>query len=148
MTLSFIPKLFFFLTCLAFNHAKWEVQIEGKDGWAAKLPCWRLNVFFRKLLGGKPLTGYHLWMLILFQTMFHGVYIFLPFTLESELMLQGLFMWYFIFEDIMWFIVNPHYRLKHFLQKDIEWHKRWVGPLPLSYWVMGSIGLILIWVGH
>jgi hypothetical protein len=137
-------KELLFLSLLAFVHAKWEVQIEGKDGWAAKLPCWRFNVFWRKLLGGKDLTGYHTWMLILFQVFFHGIYLYVPFSLKQELDLQGLFMIYFILEDVMWFIVNPHYTCKKFLSKDIEWHKRWIWFLPLSYWVMGIIGLMLI----
>ena len=61
-------KLVLFLMWLALVHASWEIQIEGKDGWARELPCWRLNVFFRKLLGGKALTGYHTWMMLLFLT--------------------------------------------------------------------------------
>jgi hypothetical protein len=141
-------KEIIFLTIMSIVHAKWEVQIEGKDGWAAKLPCWRLNVFFRKLLGGKDLTGYHMWMLILFQVMFHGIYMFQNWSWKSEAITQGLFMWYFIVEDVAWFIVNPHYTVKKFKKKDIEWHKRWWGPLPLSYWVMGTIGGLLIWFGY
>jgi hypothetical protein len=141
-------KTFLFLLLMAFVHAKWEVQIEGKDGWAAKLPCWRLNVFFRKLLGEKPLTGYHLWMMILFQTIFHGIYMFRVWSVGSEISLQGFFMLYFIMEDILWFIVNPHYTWKKFIKRDISWHKRWCGPVPSSYMVMGILGILLIILGR
>lgn len=78
-------KLILFLIWLAFVHAKWEVQIEGKAGWARELPCWRLNVFFRKLLGGKALTGYHTWMMLLFFSFFHGIFIFLKWTCRGLL---------------------------------------------------------------
>lgn len=140
-------KLIIFLLLLAYVHAKWEVQIEGKDGWAAKLPCWRLNVFLRKLLGDKCVTGYHFWMMVLFQMIFHTAFIFINWTIPYELILQGLFMEYFIAEDVLWFIVNPHYTIMKFRKHQIEWHKRWVGPLPLSYWVMGALGILLILLG-
>jgi len=42
---------------LAIIFALLEVQVEGKDGWCRNLPTFRINVFFRKILGGKPLTG-------------------------------------------------------------------------------------------
>ncbi len=138
----------FFLIITAFVHALWEVQIEGKDGWAAKLPTFRINVFFRKLLGGKELTGYHLYMLILFQLAFHAPCFFQHWSFGQELQLQAIFIWYFILEDVAWFIVNPHYTIKKFKKHQIEWHKRWIGPLPLSYWVSLLIGLLLFWLGR
>jgi len=141
-----VIKIIIFLIVLAFIHAKWEVQIEGKDGWAAKLPCWRLNVFFRKLLGEKPITGYHTWMIILFQMMFHSTFIFIDWSISRELLLQGVFLWYTIIEDVIWFIVNPHYTIKKFKKHQIEWHKRWLYGLPLSYWLFGIIGSCLIWL--
>ena len=43
---------------LAFILAFWEIQIEGKDGWAAKAPCWRIEKgWLVKLTGGRPITG-------------------------------------------------------------------------------------------
>ena len=144
---SMMVKLILFLIFLAFVHAKWEVQIEGKDGWARELPCWRFNVFFRKLLGGKALTGYHTWMMLLFLTFFHGIFIFLKWDVAIECLTIGFFLWYFVFEDFLWFILNKHYRLKRFLRKDIPWHKRWIGPLPLTYWIGASAGSVLIYIG-
>ena len=32
-----------FMVCLAFILALWEIQIEGKDGWVAKVPTWRIE---------------------------------------------------------------------------------------------------------
>ena len=140
-------KLVLFLIWLAFVHAKWEIQIEGKDGWARELPCWRLNVFFRKLLGGKALTGYHTWMMLLVLSIFHGIFIFLKWNIAIELLTIGFFLWYFVIEDFLWFIFNRHYRLRRFLKKEIPWHKRWIGPLPLTYWIATLVGSALIYLG-
>ncbi len=136
-----------YMIIAAFIHALWEVQIEGCKGWAKCLPTFKINVFFRKLLGGKPLTGYHLLMLILFQMIFHIPALFINWSFALETVTQGLFIWYFIIEDVAWFIVNPHFTLKRFKKHQIEWHKRWICGLPLSYWVSGTIGAILLLCG-
>ncbi|KAB2642333.1 MAG: hypothetical protein DVB26_02890, partial [Verrucomicrobia bacterium] len=50
---------------LSYLFAMVEIQIEGSGGWASNLPTWRiekhwlLDMFF----GGRPLTGYHAWVL-------------------------------------------------------------------------------------
>ena len=47
------------IVVLAYVFAKVEVHIEGTNGWASKLPTWRierhwlLDLFF----GGRPMTG-------------------------------------------------------------------------------------------
>ena len=49
---------------ISYFFAKVEIHIEGRHGWAAQLPTWRiekhwlLDVFW----GGRPLTGYHAWV--------------------------------------------------------------------------------------
>lgn len=136
-----------YLLIIASIHALWEIEIEGKCGWARKLPTFRINVFFRKLLGGKPLTGYHLYMLLIFQFLFHGIYLFIPFTWATECNLQATMSIYWILEDILWFIFNPHYTFRRFRRKQIEWHKRWLGPLPLSYWTGLLISTVLFLIG-
>jgi hypothetical protein len=61
-----------FMVFLAFILALWEVQIEGKDGWAARLPTWRLeNAWVLKVTGGRPLTGYHVFMIVFMISMVH-----------------------------------------------------------------------------
>ncbi len=45
---------------LALLLTLWEIQIEGKDDWAAKAPGWRLEKRWGvKFTVGRPLTGYH-----------------------------------------------------------------------------------------
>jgi hypothetical protein len=68
-------KYYIFTLILAIITALWEIQVEGRWGWAKLLPTFRINVFFRKLLGGKALTGYHIFLLLLFVTVFHELFI-------------------------------------------------------------------------
>src|SRR4051794_25281248 len=71
--------LLLFLFALLFALA--EIEIEGADGWAEKLPTWyRVRPWYARglalLLSGKPLTGYHLTMLPLSVVSFHLGYLF------------------------------------------------------------------------
>jgi hypothetical protein len=84
-----------------------------------------------------------MWIII-----FHGVYLFQSFSIKTELLIFGLLNWYFIIEDFLFFIVNPHYGLKKFKKGYISWHKRWYifNLIPISYvWgvIIGSLLLIL-----
>jgi hypothetical protein len=140
-------KQYIFTLILAFITALWEIQVEGKEGWAKQLPTFRINVFFRKLLGGKPLTGYHIFLLLLFVIVFHGLFINELGNWEIESTIFGLICWFFVIEDIMWFIFNPHYTLKKFKNKQVEWHSRWWLGLPITYWWGGIIGTLLLIFG-
>lgn len=128
----------FYTILLAVLYALLEIQVEGKNGWCRNLPTFRINVFFKKVLGGKPLTGYHIYMLSVFLVVFHAI-MHGEMSLKNEFNTIGLLSLFFVLEDIFWFIFNPHYTLKRFIEKDIRWHKRWMCGLPLTYWV----GLIL-----
>jgi hypothetical protein len=61
-----IPGLLLWTVLLAFILAKVEINIEGKHGWAEKLPTWRKkNRFTKIILGETPVTGYHFWMFLM-----------------------------------------------------------------------------------
>jgi hypothetical protein len=140
-------KLILFLIACANVHALWEIQIESGQGWAKSLPCWRYNIFITKLLFGKEITGYHFWMMAMYQMAFHIPYLFINWSWKAEAITQGLFIYYFILEDILWFCWNPKYTIKKFHKHQIEWHKRWVFGLPLSYWMSAIIGGFLLLIG-
>jgi hypothetical protein len=141
-------KQYIFTLVLAIITALWEIQVEGKEGWAKQLPTFRINVFFRKLLGGKPLTGYHIFLLLIFIIVFHGLFINELGTWKVESTIFGLIFLFFVIEDVMWFTFNPHYTLKRFRKKQIEWHSRWFLGLPISYWYGTIIGTILLILGR
>jgi hypothetical protein len=141
-------KIILFILFLAALLAKLELQIEGKKaGWALRLPCWKTeNKCTNWLLGNKPLTGYHVWLLTTFFFIFHSPYLFISFDIKKELTLLGLFCWFWIAEDWFWFLENNFYGLRNFRPGRIFWHKRWVWFLPVSYiWgiIIGTILLIL-----
>ena len=82
-------KIIIWMLILAYFHAKQETEIEGKAGWARHLPTFRINIFLTKLLLGKEITGYHIYMLLMFLVMFHLPYLFIPFTIKTELTIIG-----------------------------------------------------------
>lgn len=142
-----IFKIFIWMIVLAFFHSLQEIQIEGKAGWARHLPTFRISTFITKLLIGKEITGYHLFMLLMWIIIFHGIYLFQSFNLKTELIILGLLNWYFIIEDFLFFIINPHYGIKKFKKSNISWHKRFFCFLPISYWWGMIIGTMLLVLG-
>jgi len=133
-----------FLILLAAIHAKMELMSEGKMGWGVKFPCWRLNNALIRLLIGKELTGYHFYMCIMFLLLFHSPYLFIAYTLKRELTIMGLYFWYWVFEDFFWFVESKNYGIRNFKPGRIYWHKRWIGKIPVSYWVGMIIGTLLL----
>jgi len=130
---------------LAMLHGKWETEVEGSAAWAAKLPCWTFsNKITDIIMGNKPITGYHCWMVIVFLFIFHSPFLFIGWNLSNEFLTLGLFSWYWIFEDISWFIENRFYGLHNLKKGRTYWHKRWFVGLPLSYWLLGGIGSVFL----
>jgi len=142
-----ILKIFIWMFILALFHSLQETQIEGKAGWARHLPTFRISTFITKLLLNKEITGYHIFMLIMWIIIFHGIYLFLPFSLKTEFTIFGLLSWYFVIEDFLFFLVNPHYGIKKFRPGLIPWHNRWVfNFIPITYAWGIIIGIFLLLV--
>lgn len=128
-------NIIIYLMILAMLLAKLELMIEGSRwGWASKLPCWRKTNKFIEFVLGKDLTGYHVWLLLMFLFIFHGGFLFIKWTSAKECTLLGLFCIFWILEDWFWFLLNDYYGLKNFKKGRIFWHRRWFLGLPHSYW--------------
>jgi len=114
--------IFVFILSLIF--ALLEIEIEGKNGWAKKLPTWYRKSGFSRLFYSmtykKPLTGYHLFMLLFMFLVFHlGFFFGLPWNFYNEvIILSSLFM-FIITEDFLWFQFNSYYGIKNFEAKKI-----------------------------
>lgn len=140
-------SIFFFT--LAFSWAKLEIAVEGKHGYAEKLPCkrWQLKGALKKIAGGRPeLTEYHVWMVIFLFLVFHLSHWFSNWNhWRLELLILGLFLIFFVLEDFFWFVLNPDYGLKKFNKEEIPWHVEWAGPIPRFYlwFVLIGTGLII-----
>ena len=134
---------------LAFLLALWEIQIEGKDGWAAKLPAWRIEKGWPvKLAGGRPITGYHLFMTLFLIVIVHLPLFFVPWSWQLESLLLGFYVGTVFIEDFLWFALNPHYGIRNFRKGRIWWHKTWWGPVPALYWFLLIIVILLIYFGR
>lgn len=142
-----------FVIMVATLFALIEIQIEGADGWAEKLPTWRVkNKLTQFFLGGRPLTGYHLFFFSFILSVAHLPYGlgFLAPTWAAELRIAAFIIFFFIVEDFLWFVLNPAFGLSKFKASQIWWHTHsWWWIMPRDYWIFGPIALglyILSWV--
>lgn len=137
-----IKYCYLFLIVLAL--AALEVQIEGKHGWMKKIPTWRVrSKIFGFFMGGKELTGYLFYLLIVLLMFFH-----LPFfggaswSLAAEIEIISLFLLFSVFWDLLWFVLNPYYGIKRLKPSYVYWHKQWLFGMPSDY----SRGIVLSFV--
>ena len=138
-----------FMVFLAFILALWEIQIEGKDGWAANAPGWRIEKGWAvKLTGGRPITGYHVYMTLFLIAMIHLPLFFISWSGRLESLLIGFYLGMVLLEDFLWFVLNPYYGIKSFRKGKIWWHKNWWGPVPSFYWILLIIITLLIYFGR
>ena len=139
-----------FVALLGFFFAHVEIQIEGKAGWAANLPVtfriekhWLLDIFW----GGRPMTGYHAWVFPFVLLFCHlPVVVFAQWSWRLEARLLSCCTLFWIFEDALWFTLNPAYGwVSLHLGTQVWWHKHWFLGLPTDYWTFSAVGLALLW---
>lgn len=138
----------------AFIFAKLEIQIEGKHGWAEKLPTWKVYKSWFKFVpgGNKPLTGYHFYLWLLIFTYPHIVFMFTGWSIGKELLLLSFIILVLRLEDFFWGMFNPEYGLTKILSRDFRkngawWVNQWWGPLPSQYWISIIIWVTLFYLG-
>ena len=138
-----------FMVFMAFVLALWEIQIEGRDGWAGKLPGWRIEKgWLMKLTQGRPLTGYHVYMTVFLIAIIHLPLFFVPWSWRLESLILGFYVGMVFIEDFLWFVLNPYFGIKNFRKGRIWWHKDWRGPVPALYWILLVITVVLIYFGR
>ena len=135
--------LYFF--AIAFVLAQLEIQIEGPHGWAARLPTWRWETPGVLRWAGKPITGYHVFLMTFILLFIHLPMVYLEFSLQRESELMSLFFLLAVFWDFLWFICNPHFGLGRFRPEQVWWFKSWLLGLPSTYFVgiVLSLGIYL-----
>jgi hypothetical protein len=135
------------LLLTAFIMAKLEVHIEGAAGWAQNLPTWRLdNALVRAIMGGRHLTGYHLYFHLLVLLLLHAPFMLgaVSFSLGRELRVIAFLILLWLLEDFFWFVINPAFGWRAFRRKHITWHhESWWGFMPREYWIAAPLGLWL-----
>jgi hypothetical protein len=144
-----IIGLLVFMVLIAWILALWEIQIEGKDGWAAKAPCWRIEKGrLMKLTGGRPVTGYHFYMTLFMIAIVHFPLYFVSWSWQVESLIIGFYIGMVVIEDFLWFVLNPYYGIGKFRKGEIWWHKDWLGPVPAMYWILVPLAAVLIFLGR
>ncbi|MCK4592077.1 hypothetical protein KAT63_01390 [Candidatus Parcubacteria bacterium] len=155
------------LWLVAISLAYKEAQMEGRNPWAAVLPCWRKTVSWFP----KELTGYHVGLVsyTLALTVFTAtvcMFILKTYGIEIPTELFGVLAVFLFsllvllstFEDFLWHIVNPYqneYGLHTFTEKKYPAFKGifiWIMPIDylftvalsfiLAYWV----SLVIEWI--
>ena len=106
-----------FIFFKALLYALIEIEIEGKNGWARKLPTPNLGKTKNSL------TLYHLYMGIFIFFMFTLVFIGNPnkLTFKNASFLFSVLLVWFLIEDFMWFTMNPYFTNKKV--SKVSWHE-------------------------
>jgi|GEM_PF-289766 len=136
-TPSYFLVLEIFILILSVVTALLEIQIEGPNGWAAKLPTWRYNSsWVRIFYNGKELTGYHLYLNLHLLLLLHLPLLISGWSWFLECTLISLYFAYMVFWDFLWFALNPAYGMQCFKKGNVWWFDKWIGPFPMDYYIM------------
>lgn len=152
--MAIITALFWFSLCVIM--AGLEIESEGKHGWAEKMPTWyrktgRTARVFGRLMGGKPLTGYHSYMFFLPLAFVHIPFVTgLPWSLADECRVLSMYFIVSVLWDFIWFVLNPHYGMRNFTKEKVWWHAKspWIfGLFPADYLYGMVIATVLAYLG-
>ncbi len=137
------------LVFVVFVSALWallEIQIEGPHGWARNLPTWRLNKkpWMDFFYGGAEVTGYHVYAFGGILLLFHLPFVWnASWSWRGEAHCLGAFSLFWVMEDYLWFVLNPHFGHRALTPERAPWHRCWIGKLPVNYYISGITGLAL-----
>jgi hypothetical protein len=130
----------------AFGLGCIEIEIEGGRGWAERLPTWyrkrgRVGRLYGLVMGGRPLTGYHVFAFATALVIVHLPFGFgLEWSLGAELSQLALFFALAVTWDYIWFAMNPAYTVRRFRRENVWWFQGpWIWRFPLDYYL--AIGL-------
>ncbi len=144
----FYQTIYIFL--LAIILAFIEIQIEGPEGWVANLPVWRPKAgsrterLARWLKIKKPLTGYHLGLLLFLFVLIHLPFVFgAVWSWSAEFKILAFYAFWLFIEDFLWFVLNPHFGLTKFKSEHIWWHDQWLIGAPVDYYTALIVSFLL-----
>ncbi|MFA5031245.1 MAG: hypothetical protein WC495_06710 [Patescibacteria group bacterium] len=144
MDISFIAFVIFIFFSSTV-HALLEIQIEGQNGWAGKLPT-RIfkNWWTRHFTEVGHITGFHIFTVLFVLVFAHFPVLFVEqWTMYHEAFVLSFVFLHFVLEDFLWFVYNPAFGIKKFSRAHIWWHTHWFLGLPASYWAGVICGIAL-----
>lgn len=136
--MTLVLGAYFFLIALVLAHL--EIQIEGPHGWAEKLPTWRWDGPGIRRWFGKPVTGYHLYLVTCILLFLH-VPQFYGGSWEREADLLAMFFLLTVTWDFLWFACNRHFGVARFRKGQVWWFPAWVLGVPREYFVGLALSL-------
>jgi len=102
--LILIFSIIYSVSFLGFKIGGSNVAIEEVEkGW-----------FVKYINGGRPFTGYHLWLNAFVLVVLHFPLVFMGFNWRLECLLIGFLFASWQTEDFLWFVFNPAYGIKNF----------------------------------
>jgi hypothetical protein len=132
--------LILFAIIVSAIFALLEIQIEGENGWASKLPTWRLKNPLKKFVNWPYLTGYHFYLHLLFIFILQLPFLLgFPFNLKNEILVIEILLLIMFTEDFLWFAFNPKWGVKRFFTEEVPWHSKKILFLPRNYWISFAI---------
>lgn len=134
----------------AFGLAGIEIEIEGGRGWAERLPTWylkrgRIGRVYGLFMGGRPLTGYHVFAFTIPLVILHLPFGFgLDWSASAELGQLAIFFALAVVWDYLWFVNNPAYTVKRFRRGNVWWFEvPWIWRFPLDYYTGIALSIAL-----
>jgi len=127
----------FFVLIFATLWAWMEVEIEGKYGWAQKLPTscafWGWTWYHVSMNFIVLIVLYRSLRCVQFEQGWTSLVCFALYTVA-----------WFVVEDVLWFTFNPSYGIKRYTVADIPWHasKPWFAGTFVYNWVVLSVWIL------
>ncbi len=136
----------------SFALAGIEIEIEGGWGWAERMPTWykqrgSFMKLFRVAMGGRPLTGYHVYAFTVPLLLLHLPFVYgVDWTLSRELATIGTYFALAVVWDYLWFVLNPAYTVARFTRGRVWWFSGiWIWRFPIDYYI--SMGISVAFAG-
>ncbi len=136
-----------YLFVLGWLLAQLEIQVEGAYGWAERLPTWRFeSPWFLKITNGKPLTGYHFYLISFLFFLFHFPLLFVPFSPAVEAKIIASYWLMGDTWDFQWFVWNPAWGIRRFLTEKIAWFPIKLLGFPIEYYLGVCLSFLTLWI--
>lgn len=136
-----VLSVYLFLLCVFL--AELEIQIEGPAGWASDLPTWRItDPAVTWIFAGRPVTGYHVFLVLSLLTAFHFPLLFVQPTLERESRILWSLVVVAVVWDFLWFALNPDYGMTRYGARHVWWFRTWFLGVPVAYFVAITLSCV------
>lgn len=143
--------IFFFFLCL--SYALLENEIEGKYGWAWKLPTWYkvrgpiATPFSKYFLGGRPCNGYNMTMLFFTTMFFHFPFMVgLEWSIVKELEIIALIFLFWPVNEFLRIVMCPDLTIVKFKRDQLPWrkHMKWVSKDRIPFDHLQAIAIFFV----